>query len=122
MKSLIELPLMMKLLHKGKLHKIMLMMEEAFADRESAYDFVCEQLDAAQIGNNVAKEFVRNSGIPFRDYNGGMTTFDTHAGSIMLTNTNKIKFNSMAELTYANLYLVDLVMQKYCFGIYENKK
>lgn len=56
--------------------------------------------------------------MPFYDYTDAMNDFDTEAGIIMLTSTYGIFGLDPTRLAIANLYIVDLIMRKYKFGIY----
>lgn len=119
MQTLIELPLIMNIVHGEKIREIAAVIEQTFQNREDAYNFVCKQLDGArQCGGDFAKEFVKHAGVPFYDYTDAMNDFDTEAGIIMLTSTYGIFGLDPTRLAIANLYIVDLIMRKYKFGIY----
>lgn len=117
MEPLIKLPSIMELRNKKLLDNIVQMIEESFEDREEAYNFVCEQLDAAQRGSDIAKDFVHKTQIPFCDYNDGMKAFDTDASVILTNIIHRVGF-SLEEVGYGCMYVVDSIMQKFKFGIY----
>ena len=109
-------------------NKIPAIVEEVLAaieNKELAYEFVLEELDAAYLGSDTAKEFAVNSGIPIKTFMGalsGISNIDGATGpqqtllrhSMALINNGK----SMDYAVAMRTTVVDHVMKHYAFGMY----
>lgn len=91
-----------------------------FNDWDDAYQFVCEQLDAASFGNAISKNFVLDSGVPYDDYANGMNRFSEKGGEILI---NTIGQMSMPQelMALMQLYIVDRIMEEYNIGKYNDE-
>ena len=91
-----------------------------FNDWDDAYEFVCEQLDAASFGNAISKNFVLDSGVPYDDYTNGMNRFSEKGGEILI---NTIGQMSMPQelMALMQLYIVDRIMEEYNIGKYNDE-
>ena len=91
-----------------------------FNDWDDAYEFVCEQLDAASFGNAISKNFVLDSKVPYDDYANGMNRFSEKGGEILI---NTIGQMSMPQelMALMQLYIVDRIMEEYNIGKYNDE-
>ncbi|EDO9795048.1 hypothetical protein GO117_06135 [Campylobacter fetus] len=103
------------------LHKII----ESFDTLQDATEFVYSELDAASYGDDIAVNFVRNSGINKESYYNGMHKFIDNKGTdILAKNTvfysKSLILVSMTEVRNFKLSILDKVMQIYKLGKYQN--
>ena len=102
------------------LNKLKGAISNTFNDWDDAYEFVCEQLDAASFGNAISKNFVLDSKVPYDDYANGMNRFSEKGGEILI---NTIGQMSMPQEVMAlmQLYIVDRIMEEYNIGKYNDE-
>ncbi|TWO22805.1 hypothetical protein [Campylobacter hyointestinalis] len=103
------------------LHKII----KSFNTPQDAIEFVHSELDAASWGDDIAVNFVRNSGINKGSYYKGMHKFIDNKGTDILANNiafycQSLILVSMTEVRNFKLSILDKVMQIYKLGKYQN--
>lgn len=91
---------------------------ETLRDSEEARKFIYCELDGASMGNDVAKDFVNNSGVMHSEYIGAMHKYDLQGNDILLESINIAPIMSM--MVNIKLCIVDRIMKKYNIGKYAN--
>ncbi|VVO01382.1 hypothetical protein [Pseudomonas fluorescens] len=94
-------------------------------DRQLAYDFLLEEIEAASVGNNTAKEFALNSGVSEKQYRGALnrTILAVEKGPqlALIRESNIIREHRGIEFSViTRLAVIDKVMQLYELGKYSN--
>jgi len=108
--------------------KIAILVSNSFTSREAAMQFVLEELDIAQNGNAMEKEFVINSRVEHTLYNDSIANFN-QKNRIKLEEVddaykqlsdllNILKGSESFKIKF-RLAIVDKIMKKYNIGKYE---
>lgn len=95
-------------------------------NKQLAYDFLLEELEAASHGNSIAKKFARNSGISEELYIGAMKRhlIEVESGPQSALNAESISIAKKYGIDFivlTRLAVVDKVMQLYGLGKYSEE-